>query len=45
MQIKEYEAGHGFMRDAKNNKAYDEKSAKAAWEEIDRFFAKTLKGK
>jgi len=45
VQIKEYEAGHGFMRDAKNNKAYDERSAKAAWEEIDKFFAKELKGK
>jgi len=44
-EIKEYEAGHGFMRDAKENKAYDEKAAKEAWEEIDKFFARTLKGK
>jgi len=43
--IKEYEAGHGFMREGKDNAAYDEKSAKAAWEEIDKFLAGKLKGK
>jgi carboxymethylenebutenolidase len=45
VEIKEYEAGHGFMREGKDNSAYDEKSAKAAWEEIDKFFAAKLKGK
>jgi carboxymethylenebutenolidase len=43
--IHEYDAGHGFMRDAKENKAYNAEAAKAAWKEIDKFFAKTLKGK
>jgi len=45
VEIKEYEAGHGFMREGKENSAYDEKSAKSAREEIDKFFARTLKGK
>jgi len=45
VEIKEYEAGHGFMREGKENKAYSEKSAKSAWEEIDKFLARTLKGK
>jgi len=43
--IKEYEAGHGFMREGKDNKAHDAKAAKAAWEEIDKFFRRTLEGK
>jgi carboxymethylenebutenolidase len=41
--IHEYDAGHGFMRPGKNP-AYNEKEAKSAWEAIDKFFAKTLKG-
>jgi carboxymethylenebutenolidase len=40
--IHEYEAGHGFMRPGKENKAYVAKEAKAAWAEIDKFFAKAL---
>jgi carboxymethylenebutenolidase len=46
--IREYEAGHGFMRpgDASTpNPAYKADAAKAAWKEIDQFFAKELKGK
>jgi carboxymethylenebutenolidase len=43
--FKEYDAGHGFMRDVKGDKAYNAKEAKRAWGEIDRFFAKELKGK
>jgi carboxymethylenebutenolidase len=45
VEIKEYEAGHGFMREGKDNPAYNEKSAKDAHEQIEKFFAKTLKGK
>ncbi|HEY7154804.1 MAG TPA: dienelactone hydrolase family protein [Gemmataceae bacterium] len=46
--IKEFKAGHGFMRPgegAMKNPAYREGPAKEAWQDIDRFFAKTLKGK
>jgi len=43
-EIKLYKAGHGFMRPG-NNPAYRETEAKAAWDAIDRFFAKTLQGK
>jgi carboxymethylenebutenolidase len=47
--IREYEAGHGFMRPknpgGKPNPEYRADAAKSAWEEIDRFFAKELKGK
>jgi len=43
--IKEYEAGHGFMRAGKDNQAHNAKAEKAAWEEIDKFFARALKGK
>jgi carboxymethylenebutenolidase len=42
-------AGHGFMRSNngpdKPNPAYREKQAKDAWQQIDRFFARTLGGK
>jgi carboxymethylenebutenolidase len=41
--IKEYDAGHGFMRPGKKNKAYNADAAKEAWKEIDKFFAKALK--
>jgi len=44
-EIKEYDADHAFMREARDNKAYDEKSARAASEEIDKFLARKLKGK
>jgi carboxymethylenebutenolidase len=43
--IKEYDGGHGFMRDVKGDKGYNAKEAKAAWKEIGKFFAKELKGK
>jgi carboxymethylenebutenolidase len=46
--INEYEAGHGFMR-ANNgpspNPAYRKEQTQEAWAAIDKFFAKTLKGK
>jgi carboxymethylenebutenolidase len=42
--IHEYDAGHGFMRPGKSNRAYNAREAKAAWKVIDKFFAKTLKG-
>jgi len=35
-------AGHGFMRSGKNP-AYNADAAKEAWQEIDKFFARTLK--
>jgi carboxymethylenebutenolidase len=41
-------AGHGFMREKngeRENPEYRAEQAKTAWEEIDKFFAKTLKGK
>jgi carboxymethylenebutenolidase len=41
--IKLYDAGHGFMREGGD--AYNAEATKAAWEVIDKFFAKTLKGK
>src|SRR5262245_22742190 len=47
-EIKLYKAGHGFMRPkngAAANPEYREAEAKAAWEAIDMFFAKTLQGK
>jgi carboxymethylenebutenolidase len=43
--LHEYDAGHGFMRPGTENKAYSADEAKAAWGEIDKFFAKTLKAK
>jgi len=47
-RIKEYKAGHGFMRPKngpdKDNPAYREEEAKEAWQAIDGFFAKHLKG-
>jgi carboxymethylenebutenolidase len=43
--FKEYDADHGFMRAAKEKPGSDEKATEAAWAEIDRFFAKVLKGK
>ncbi len=44
-EIKLYKAGHGFMRPGSKNPAYNEAEAKAAWEAIDKFFAKTLQVK
>ena len=41
--INEYEAGHGFMR--KGGDAYNEDATRSAWEVIDKFFARSLKGK
>jgi carboxymethylenebutenolidase len=47
--IREFDAGHGFMRPSngpgKDNPAYNETEAKKAWQDVDAFFAKTLKGK
>ncbi len=43
--IKEFKAGHGFMRPGSKNPAYREAEAKQAWQDIDRFFAKTLQSK
>jgi carboxymethylenebutenolidase len=46
--IKEFKAGHGFMRpDNPGGKtpAYREAEAEQAWEDIDKFLAKTLQGK
>jgi carboxymethylenebutenolidase len=47
--IKEFKAGHGFMRPGdgpdRKNPAYREEAAKQAWQDIDRFFAKTLQRK
>jgi carboxymethylenebutenolidase len=46
--IHELKAGHGFMRPgegAAKNPAYRAGPAKEAWQNIDQFFAKTLKGK
>jgi carboxymethylenebutenolidase len=42
--LHEYDAGHGFMRPDKSNRAYNASEAKEAWKVIDKFFAKTLKG-
>ena len=48
-KIQEFKAGHGFMRPKnpgdQKNPAYHEESAKEAWQDIDKFFAKTLKAK
>jgi carboxymethylenebutenolidase len=47
-RIHEFKAGHGFMRPgegATKNPAYREGPAKEAWQDIDQFFAKALKGK
>jgi carboxymethylenebutenolidase len=44
--IKEFNAGHGFMRPstpAAQNPAYRPEEAKQAWRDIDQFFAKALK--
>ena len=41
--IKEYKAGHGFMREG--SPAYRARATKAAWAQIDKFFAATLKEK
>jgi carboxymethylenebutenolidase len=46
--IKEFKAGHGFMRPGNPggaNPVYREAEAKQAWQDIDKFFAKTLQGK
>lgn len=46
--IKEFKAGHGFMRPNNpkgKNPVYREAEAKRAWQDIDTFFAKTLQGK
>jgi carboxymethylenebutenolidase len=46
--IKEFDAGHGFMRPDNpggKNPVYREAEARQAWEDIDKFFAKTLQGK
>jgi carboxymethylenebutenolidase len=47
-KIREFEAGHGFMRPgskSEKNPAYRKGEAKKAWQDIDRFFAKTLQDK
>jgi carboxymethylenebutenolidase len=47
-RIREFKAGHGFMRPGEGdtkNPAYRAGPAKEAWQDIDQFFAKTLKGK
>jgi carboxymethylenebutenolidase len=41
--IREYKAGHGFMREGGG--AYNARATKAAWAQIDKFLASTLKGK
>jgi carboxymethylenebutenolidase len=43
--IKEYPAGHGFMRPGEKNPAYNKDAADDAWKQIDGFFARTLAGK
>ena len=46
--IKEFDAGHGFMRPDNpggRNPIYRETDARQAWQDIDKFFAKTLQGK
>jgi carboxymethylenebutenolidase len=46
--IKEFKAGHGFMRPDNpggKNPVYREGEAKKAWQDVDKFFAKTLQGK
>jgi len=47
-RIHEFKAGHGFMRPGAGdmkNAAYREGPAREAWQDIDQFFAKALKGK
>jgi carboxymethylenebutenolidase len=47
-RIHEFKAGHGFMRPGEGdtkNPAYRAGPAKEAWQDIDQFFAKALKGK
>src|SRR5262249_17213685 len=48
-KIREFKAGHGFMRPSDSpdarNPAYREGPAKEAWQDVDQFFAKTLGGK
>jgi carboxymethylenebutenolidase len=47
-RIHEFKAGHGFMRPGEGdmkNPAYRDGPAKEAWQDIDQFFAKTLKAK
>jgi carboxymethylenebutenolidase len=46
--IKEFKAGHGFMRPDNpggRNPVYREAEAKQAWDDVEKFFAKTLQGK
>ena len=46
--IHEFDAGHGFMREKNgpgDNPEHRPEPKKAAWKEIDSFFAKTLQGK
>ncbi len=46
--IKEFKAGHGFMRPGGpggKNPVYREGEAKQAWQDIDKFFAKVLRDK
>jgi carboxymethylenebutenolidase len=46
--IHEFKAGHGFMRPDnpdQKNPAYQESEAREAWQNVDKFFADTLKGK
>jgi carboxymethylenebutenolidase len=46
--IKEFDAGHGFMRPGNpgaKNPVYREAETRQAWEDVDKFFAKTLQGK
>jgi carboxymethylenebutenolidase len=47
-RIKEFKAGHGFMRPGgkgQKNPAYKEGEAKKAWKDVKSFFAKTLQDK
>jgi carboxymethylenebutenolidase len=47
-RIEEFKAGHGFMRPpsiSQKNDAFVPKEAKRAWQDVDIFFATTLKGK
>jgi carboxymethylenebutenolidase len=46
--IHEFKAGHSFMRPDnpdQKNPAYQESEAREAWQNVDKFFADTLKGK
>jgi carboxymethylenebutenolidase len=45
--IREFKAGHGFMRPGdpgQKNPVYREAEAREAWQDIDKFLARTLKG-